>query len=80
MVTTIEIPDRVFDAAERLASRLGVSRNELIAQAVAAFVQAHDERVTAQLNQVYAVEDSALDEVLSQLQALSLRCSISDSW
>jgi metal-responsive CopG/Arc/MetJ family transcriptional regulator len=80
MITTIEIPDRVFDAAERLARRLGVSRDELIAQAVAAFVQAHDERVTAQLNQVYAVEDSALDEVLSQLQALSLRCSISDSW
>ncbi|HSN74296.1 MAG TPA: ribbon-helix-helix protein, CopG family [Anaerolineae bacterium] len=80
MVTTIEIPDPVFDAVERLARRLGVSRDELIAQAVAAFVQAHDERVTAQLNQVYAVEDSALDEVLSQLQALSMRHSISDSW
>jgi predicted transcriptional regulator len=80
MVTTIEIPGSVFEAAERLARRLGVSRDELIAQAVAAFVQAHDERITAQLNQVYAVEDSALDEVLSQLQAVSMRCSFSDSW
>jgi predicted transcriptional regulator len=80
MITTVEIPDPVFEAAERLARRLGISRDELTVQAVAAFIQAHDEQVTAQLNQVYAVEDSALDEILFQLQAVSMRCGFSDSW
>jgi hypothetical protein len=80
MATTVEIPASALEAAERLTRRLGISRDELIARAVAAFVKAHDEQITAQLNQVYAVEDSALDEVLSQLQVVSMRCGFSDSW
>lgn len=64
----------------RLARQLGISRSELFTRAVAAFIQAHNDEITAQLNRVYATEDSALDDVLAQLQVVSARCSFSDSW
>ncbi len=73
MKTAISIPDAMFEAAEQVAHRLGISRSELYARAVAAFVAEHnDEDTTAQLNQVYVEEDSTLDGVVMQLQMLSL--------
>ena len=73
MKTAISLPDAVFEAAEQVAHRLGISRSELYARAVAAFVAEHnDEDITAQLNQVYVAEDSTLDSVVMQLQMLSL--------
>lgn len=73
MKTAISVPDPIFEAAERLAHQLGVSRSELYATAVADYIKAHQgDQITAQLNRVYATEDSALDPVLAQIQALSL--------
>ena len=73
MKTTISIPDPIFEAAERLAQQLGVSRSQLYMTAIAAYVEAHrEDYITEQLNQLYAVEDSVLDEGVQQLQALSL--------
>lgn len=73
MKTAISLPDTVFEAAEQIARRLGISRSELYARAVAAFVAEHnDEDITAQLNQVYVAEDSTVDGVVMQLQVLSL--------
>jgi metal-responsive CopG/Arc/MetJ family transcriptional regulator len=80
MRTTISIPDPTYEAAERLARQLGISRSELFTRAVAAFVQAHNDEITTQLNRVYAEVDSALDQDLMQLQVVSARCSFSDSW
>ena len=74
MKTAISIPDGVFQAAERLARRLRVSRSELYATAVSVFVQQHDEtRITDRLDEVYAVEDSSVDSLVSRLQALSIQ-------
>jgi predicted transcriptional regulator len=71
--TAISIPDEVFQAAEELAERLGVSRSELYATAVAQYVAALRSRgVTARLNEVYAGESSSLDPAFEQAQAGAL--------
>ncbi len=73
MKTAISVPEPIYVAAERLAHQLGISRSELYATAVSDFIRTHQgDQITAQLNRVYATEDSALDPVLVQIQALSL--------
>ncbi len=73
MKTAISIPDPIFDAAEKAAQRLAISRSQLYARAVEAFLAAHsDEEVTRQLNEVYATEESRLDPALAKMQALSI--------
>lgn len=75
MKTAISIPAPVFESAEKLAARLGVSRSELYAKAVAALVDKHrEDLVTAQLNEVYGPqgEGSELDEQLATLQSRSV--------
>lgn len=74
MKTAISIPDGIFDAADALAERLGLSRSELYARAVAEFLERQRrEDVTARLNEVYADGDEGLDPVLERLQRGSLR-------
>ncbi|MBI4729240.1 MAG: ChpI protein [Acidobacteria bacterium] len=78
MKTAISVPDGVFQAAERVAKRLGISRSELYARAVAGFVEEHrGDKVTEALDRVYSEVDSALDPALVRLQASSLR---RDEW
>lgn len=73
MKTAISVPEPIYVAAERLAHQLGISRSELYSTAVSDFIRTHQgDQITAQLNRVYATEDSALDPVLVQIQALSL--------
>ena len=73
MKTSISLPDPVFTAADELADRLGVSRSELYATALAEFVARHtDTEVTARLNEVYAAEDSSLDPALRRAQRESI--------
>jgi hypothetical protein len=73
MKVALSIPDDVFDAAETLGKRLGVSRSRLYATAMAEFVAKHrGRRITAQLDAVYAVEDSRLDRATRRAQARSL--------
>jgi len=73
MKTAISIPDDVFQAAEELSKRLGMSRSELYAKAVAMFVKGHKStRVKETLDAIYTTEDSRLEPALMALQALSL--------
>lgn len=73
MKTAISIPDPVFEAAEKLAQQLGISRSELYSTAVLTYIESrYDDRVTEQLNQIYSIENSSLDPLIQQLQALSL--------
>lgn len=74
MKTTISIPDPVFEAADELAERLGMSRSALYARAVSEFLERHrSDAVTAQLNDVYSSQSSELDPVLTGMQLSSLR-------
>ena len=81
MKTAISIRDDIFEAAERTAATLGISRSELYARAVAEFVeQCYGDRVTERLDRVYGDDGSSsdLDEVLAALQFHSL--STEDEW
>ena len=61
MKTAISIPDKVFRSADALAKRLGVSRSQLYATAVADFLVRHQSRkVTERLDRIYEEEDSSL--------------------
>jgi metal-responsive CopG/Arc/MetJ family transcriptional regulator len=73
MKTAISIPDSIFKAAEKMAHRLGLSRSELYAKAVAEFLQKHrNEGVTKELDKIYSKESSQLDPGIKALQAASI--------
>ena len=76
MKTAISIPDRVFQSAEKLAARLGVSRSELYTRALATLVEKHREDViTDTLNEIYGAdaEASTLEGGMTALQSRSLK-------
>lgn len=74
MKTAISIPDPLFDAAERLAHRLGMSRSELFQNAVEAYLRdRRDEGITEALDAVYAAEASDAEPLLHHLQSASLQ-------
>jgi metal-responsive CopG/Arc/MetJ family transcriptional regulator len=69
MKTAISIPNDVFEAAEKLARRLGVSRSQLYTNAVSEFLRRHfGDKVTEKLNEIYDKESSELDSVTRALQ------------
>ena len=74
MKTAISLPDVLFKSGDTLAKRLGISRSELYARALADFVAKHKaSQFTQRLNAVYADEESRLDPavVTAQLRTLS---------
>lgn len=78
MKTEIFLPNDLFDAADRLAKRLGVSRDELYASAIEEYLRAHrDAAVTEALNRIYEEEDSSLKAGLVTLQSAALN---RDDW
>lgn len=75
MKTAISIPDSLFEAAERVAARLGISRSELYRRAVRQFLEAQGHDVIREkLDEVYGADPDAgrLDPVVEYLQDLSL--------
>ena len=75
MKTAISIPDALFEAAERLARRLGMSRSELYSKAVSRFIEEnHTIGVRERLDAVYESdpESSRIDPLLTRLQIESL--------
>jgi hypothetical protein len=75
MKTEISIPDRLFEAAERLARRLGMSRSELYSEAVSRFIdENHSIGVRERLDAVYKSnpKTSRIDPLFTRLQIESL--------
>jgi hypothetical protein len=75
MKTAISIPDTMFEAAERMARRLGISRSQLFQRAVARFIEEQRKLgVTEALDEIYGDTPAAsrLDPFLSRLQLASL--------
>jgi metal-responsive CopG/Arc/MetJ family transcriptional regulator len=69
MKAAISLPDDLFDAADTLAGRLGVSRSRLVALALAEFIAKHrSSKVTERLNDVYTAEASKVDKPLQRAQ------------
>lgn len=62
--TAVSVPDPVFERAERLADRLGLTRSRLYALALEQYLDQLDEQldpVTEALNRVYADQVAADD-------------------
>jgi metal-responsive CopG/Arc/MetJ family transcriptional regulator len=73
MKTAISIPDSIFQAAEGLANRLGISRSELYSKAIAEYINSHkNHNITKTLNEIYGHESSSLDEALDTMQMRSI--------
>jgi hypothetical protein len=73
MKTAISLPDDLFQAGERAAARLEVSRSELYALALVAFLREQErEAVTTAIDRVLSGRTYKLDPVLARLQASSL--------
>jgi len=69
MKTAISIPDELYEAAEKEARLLGLSRSKLYTIAVTNFLKARNgTEITDALNRVYAEESSELDPVLEEMQ------------
>lgn len=71
--TAVSIPDHVFAAAEKLASRLGISRSQLYTRAFSELLEKHrGDRITEALDRHYARGLSSLDPMLVRIQTASL--------
>lgn len=64
MKTAVSIPDPVFQAAERLAERLGLNRSQLYTRALNLFIaDTVGDDVTARLDDIYADAPPTVDGV-----------------
>jgi metal-responsive CopG/Arc/MetJ family transcriptional regulator len=73
MKTAVSLPDELFEAADSLAKRLRMSRSELYASALEAYIRTHQSaEITAAFDRVYGEESSSLDPVVSALQRSSI--------
>jgi metal-responsive CopG/Arc/MetJ family transcriptional regulator len=76
MKTVVSLPDDLFEEADSLAERLGVSRSQLYATALAEYLARHrDADVTAKLNELYAIERGGLSPRVRSAQARSVNSS-----
>jgi metal-responsive CopG/Arc/MetJ family transcriptional regulator len=78
MKVAISLPDDVFEAGEHLARQLGLSRSQLYADALSAYLSARGAAaVTAKLNAVYSKKSSKVDDGFAHLQ---LKCLANETW
>lgn len=78
MKVALSIPDALFESAESLAKRLGMSRSRLYATALADYVAKHRGRKTTErLNAVYATESGRLDSSVRRAQRRAIE---PDTW
>ncbi|MGK7295473.1 MAG: ribbon-helix-helix domain-containing protein [Candidatus Wenzhouxiangella sp. M2_3B_020] len=73
MKIAISLPDALFDETERYALHRGVARSQLIAEALAEYLDKHGpEATTAKLDEVYSSEPSDVDPALQRAQIAAL--------
>lgn len=74
MKTAISLSDHLYQRAELYARFNQLSRSELYARALEAYLAQHEgQSITAQLDALYAEEDSTLAPELSELGFEALR-------
>jgi metal-responsive CopG/Arc/MetJ family transcriptional regulator len=79
MKTAVSIPDAIFDAAERVSKRLGVSRSRLYTMAIERIIKSRRSRgVQEALDAVYEKQNSRLDRVLAAMQRVSFAAKDND--
>ncbi len=81
MKTAVSLPDDLFENADVLAEKLGLSRSALYATAVAEFVAKHrGGDVTARLDAVYEKSDSRVAKNLRRAQVQSVMKDERGDW
>lgn len=74
MKTAVSIPDALFEEADELARRKGISRSQLYATAVKSYLEAQrSEDITEALNRIYADEPSELDPFMARAASLTFK-------
>ena len=74
----VSLPDDLVRRAEGAARRIGVSRSELYAKAIAEFLEQHDgNAITERLNEVYSRRAAKVDAGLNRAQLKSLTKDVS---
>ena len=69
MKIAISVPDEIFEAGERLAKQLGLSRSQLYADALSAYLSERGAAaVTAKLNAIYSEQSSKLRAAFARSQ------------
>ncbi len=73
MKTAISLPDDLFRQAETTAREMGISRSQLYAAALTAYVRRHRSAdILKRINEVCDHQDTSLDPVVNRMQILSL--------
>jgi metal-responsive CopG/Arc/MetJ family transcriptional regulator len=73
MKTAISISDSLFEAVEKTAKKMGVSRSKLFSLAVKEFLKDRNmKNVTARLNDCYKTSSSKLDKSIESAQLSSI--------
>ena len=90
MKTAVSLPDPLFEAADRLAQKLGISRSQLYQRALADYLNSHGrDAVTEALDLVYGPDGpdgpngdrSALDPAVEWMQGASIAAeSAAEDW
>lgn len=76
MKTAISIPDDLYESADAVAAKLGLSRSALYAHAIAEYVAKFaDEELTARLNAVYAEQPASRDRAVREAAKRTIRRS-----
>ena len=68
MKTAISLPDDLFSIAEEVAKQQGISRSELYATALRAYIDAHrQDRLLDAINEACADLDTSLPDDIAQM-------------
>jgi len=70
--TDVSVPPPIYEAADRLAKKLGLNLTELHSIALTSYLARYQEDITTILNRVYEHETSVIDPVLLNAQIISL--------
>ncbi len=80
MKTAISIPDPIFNQAEKLAHKQGISRSELYTKAIAEYIKEKKEKnVTEVLDSIYNDNSNTVDKEIYSIQYSSLKVN-EDKW
>lgn len=81
MKTAISLDDQTFQAADRLARELGLSRSELYVTALRAYIREHEEQALSQaFDQVYGALGGQDPETAAEVRAAARRTLESSEW
>jgi metal-responsive CopG/Arc/MetJ family transcriptional regulator len=73
MKTAISVQDNLFKRAERFAHKKKMSRSRLFSEAVEEYLDRREtDDITANLNEVYSTESSAVDPAVIKMAMMSL--------